>query len=434
MEKLMDFDVDYDTYSGSSFLVLTRAGLDASQLIDFQVEMMIYNKIPGLIPMEVRERDAHVELYYKLDGLVSLVNYLKKSIAKAEFLSILDRLTSVLNTSKLYFLDGSSFVLRDKYIYINPRSKEVFLIYIPISTEQDVTVSLKTLIFNLVIGAEEIENQENLVKQVVTLLKSDSFTVDGFSHFKEPDIVDSGMLLKSKDELVEELIQQGTEVERRSNNLKRMVFVSAGVISVLFASLLGLKSNWSAINIWMNRLDYNNLTMALIVFTVLVAFLLIVKSGRFSLGNLSFMQAAADRCRLNQPEQYDDVNEGEVEAEIPFSFNYCSDQTPDETVFLGSCGGPKLVGITGEEMILLNKPRVTLGRNKESCDYPIERPGIGRVHAQLKVIEGNCFITDLDSKNGTYVNGEKLISNKDYRLNDNDRVSLANADYCFMTG
>jgi len=433
MEKLMDFNVDYDTHSGSSSLVLTREGLDASQLIDFQVEMMIYNKIPGLVPMEVRERDAHVELYYKLDGLVSLVNYLKKSINKVEFLSILDRLTSILNTSKLYFLDGASHILRDNYVYINPRSKEVFLIYIPISTEQDVIGALRTLIFNLVLGAEDIENQETLVKQVITLLKSDSFTVNGFSHLKEPDIVDSEMLLKSAGELGGELqLPQGAGARSRPNNLKRMVSGFAGLIFILLAVFTGLKMNWLTIKNWTSGLDYYNFIIALVILTALVALLLIIKSGRFS-SNLFTMQPAAGINQFGQPEQCSNVNEGKVEVEMPFSLTACSNQAPDETVFLGSYGGPKLIGITGEEIILLNKQRVTLGRNKESCDYPIERPGIGRVHAQLKVIEGSCFIIDLDSKNGTYVNGEKLISNKDYRLNDNDRVSLANADYCFKS-
>ena len=57
---------------------------------------------------------------------------------------------------------------------------------------------------------------------------------------------------------------------------------------------------------------------------------------------------------------------------------------------------------------------------------------VSRKHAELVEREGGeCWIKDLDSRNGTYVNGE-VLHGKERLLKDNDTISIAYFDFKFL--
>lgn len=59
-----------------------------------------------------------------------------------------------------------------------------------------------------------------------------------------------------------------------------------------------------------------------------------------------------------------------------------------------------------------------------SCDLRLTDPSVSRKHAVLKVRKGGvCWIEDLGSRNGTYVNGEAL--KKERLLKNRDKISIA---------
>jgi pSer/pThr/pTyr-binding forkhead associated (FHA) protein len=59
--------------------------------------------------------------------------------------------------------------------------------------------------------------------------------------------------------------------------------------------------------------------------------------------------------------------------------------------------------------IELNRSRVTIGRDK-SNNMVLKDEGISGFHAEIHIDEGNIFVMDLNSTNGTKVNGKKITS------------------------
>jgi len=85
-----------------------------------------------------------------------------------------------------------------------------------------------------------------------------------------------------------------------------------------------------------------------------------------------------------------------------------------------------------EEIIPINKPEFTLGRNQDIVDYyEADNNNIGRTHAKIITQNNTYLIVDLDSKNGTYVNGNRLTNGEPYPLVFKDKITLANVDYTF---
>jgi len=74
---------------------------------------------------------------------------------------------------------------------------------------------------------------------------------------------------------------------------------------------------------------------------------------------------------------------------------------------------------------------ITLGRG-EDCDVIIDDRQVSRYHAKISFHEpGEAIISDLSSKNGTYVNSELISSAK--QLNDGDIIKIAPVSYTHLT-
>ena len=90
------------------------------------------------------------------------------------------------------------------------------------------------------------------------------------------------------------------------------------------------------------------------------------------------------------------------------------------------------MGDKHQDNIRIDKDEVLLGSSKEGNDSVIDSPVISRFHAKI-IREGEMFyVQDLNSTNGTSVNG-KLIGYRDkVRLNPNDEVMFADECYRFV--
>jgi Protein of unknown function (DUF3662)/FHA domain len=75
----------------------------------------------------------------------------------------------------------------------------------------------------------------------------------------------------------------------------------------------------------------------------------------------------------------------------------------------------------------LDARRVVLGRSRE-CDVRVDDPNVSRKHAELRQEGATYWLVDLDSTNGTQLNGRKITRAK---LSDGDRIRLGDTDLVF---
>jgi len=70
--------------------------------------------------------------------------------------------------------------------------------------------------------------------------------------------------------------------------------------------------------------------------------------------------------------------------------------------------------------IPLDQPTITLGRTLDN-DVILDHPTVSRRHAQIHLRHGQPFLRDLNSRNGTFVNGQRV---SECVLRDGDRLAL----------
>lgn len=66
---------------------------------------------------------------------------------------------------------------------------------------------------------------------------------------------------------------------------------------------------------------------------------------------------------------------------------------------------------------------IVIGRGAE-CNLRLSAPQVSRRHCFLRIGTEGAFLSDLDSSNGTYLNGKKLTSGKRYSLEDGSVLSV----------
>lgn len=89
-----------------------------------------------------------------------------------------------------------------------------------------------------------------------------------------------------------------------------------------------------------------------------------------------------------------------------------------------------LVSSLGKQSITITKPRFLIGKSAEKVDGVIVgNTAISRVHCEVAVQDGNIWIVDKGSANGTYVNGQKIGTDKFVQIQVNDKIRIANEEY-----
>jgi hypothetical protein len=84
-----------------------------------------------------------------------------------------------------------------------------------------------------------------------------------------------------------------------------------------------------------------------------------------------------------------------------------------------------LVPTGGGEDIPLKKERILIGR-RDNCDIVLRFPNVSGQHCRLSLEQGYWFVKDLDSRNGTKVNGYR-VSRK--RLDPGVILTIAKHQY-----
>jgi pSer/pThr/pTyr-binding forkhead associated (FHA) protein len=77
--------------------------------------------------------------------------------------------------------------------------------------------------------------------------------------------------------------------------------------------------------------------------------------------------------------------------------------------------------------IPIDKGETQIGRSTE-CDLILQAPSVSRIHGIIKVFGDGVYLKDLGSRNGTYINGVRIVDEK--KLNINDIIRFGELEFC----
>lgn len=72
-----------------------------------------------------------------------------------------------------------------------------------------------------------------------------------------------------------------------------------------------------------------------------------------------------------------------------------------------------------------------IGKQENVVDYILNKDTVSRLHLRIDEVEGKYQITDLNSTNGTSVNGKLLENNEVMSIKTGDEIAIAGVYFCF---
>ncbi len=80
--------------------------------------------------------------------------------------------------------------------------------------------------------------------------------------------------------------------------------------------------------------------------------------------------------------------------------------------------------------LIINKEEYVIGKKEDSVDGAVTfNNAISRIHCKIVFENGFHYIVDLGSANGTFVNGKKIEKENKVKINQGDKIKLADSEF-----
>lgn len=359
--------------------------IETSEDIIEEHELMIFQKykVPQLLALQMMIQDGKVQYWYEITGKQQLTDYLAgKQIGMEQLKKILFSIKQVCEKIPEFLLKEERICLLQELLYVDLVDETVYFTYLPFwsgSFPEEFRRWMEEVLkkidhqdracIELAYSVYEKSRQENVSIQEILM---------GVSQ-KEESIVPKAFERKMTECKEEEVLEERTEKE------KWLFKIRGGMITDIIETIRLEGKDYIKRKISKKFINYSKAS----------------EGKGIQKNTLDITQAEGYHTGLLSKKQ--EKPEGRLRYQGEHG---CAD-----------------FQIEAEEYFL--------GRNSKEVDGKIETDGISRVHARITKREGEYYIEDLNSTNGTYVNGELLECHRRRKLNVNDWVRFGIEEYLF---
>ena len=476
---------EYKRDMNHNYLILY--GEDEINTDAYQVRMLVGNVIPSVLKCRIQGMDGRFLIYFDITSKQALNILYEERKMKIEDLNLIfGGFVQVMEDAAEYLINPGQFLLSPEYIYADVEKKKIYFCMLP-GYEKDIKNQFQLLAEYILPKIDHEDSQAVLLGYGVykrTMedcfhlehIKEELYKVQGQKDREkeaEKDIWKSGeenqdvLNIHIQEDYLED-DEPGMEFVRKGEApKKRGLLYKAGIIGVA-AVLLCLIT----VAVLSGYLPYMETGTVLGIIIVLAAGVMLVtyiikkkkNAGIYPRKNIrerenetlrkktktnteiktntaDYDKSGSDSEWLNRDSlEMPEINK--VKQQIPTEEkreNRLYEQShPDygETVVLsaGAVSGPaSLVSKEPGELatIYLNEDLTVIGKLENACDAVINLPTVSRIHAKIRKREEAYYLTDMNSRNGTAVNGRLLRPEEEYQLEPEDEIDFAQARYIF---
>lgn len=419
--------VDYRKELDKDYLVFCQKEVDTSS---YQIRMILGNTMKNLLPCRIQILDGEYYYYYEITGKKSVSDYYNdKKIEREELLYIFRGIIKGIEESREYLLEEDKLILEPEFIYWKPEEKAVHICWYPgyegkeenrfqslmeyflprLNHQKQETVALGYELYRRILG-------KNLdILQLKELFFQAEFSNQNEETETEGKNQNSGRQVevqKSKGVFVKEksaIKKINWDIEKPSDRPYQLkeCLKAVGIGSIFGGVCLAV--------VVLQSLGY----FSVISITRILGIVL----GLSSVGMLVW-RGIRKRKQVVQREEKKRDNYQQI-REITGETCILNEQDRGRLETIPKGRGVD-IGISEDFMIL--------GKMKGTADACIDYPTVSRVHAQIRRKNNRYYLTDLNSTNGTFLNGVKLKAKEEREIFNGDQIYFADVGYRFLTG
>ncbi len=470
--------IEYKKDMQKNYLIIKQPNTITKK--SYEMKMLINNQIQGLLNMELRTIDGNEEYYYNITGKQPMsVLFQKETLKENQIRGILLEIINTLKRGKEYLLLEENFILSPEYIYLDLEQLKPELIYF-----SDYKKSIREQILQLI---------EYMMDKVDYEDKKAVFLIYGIYKVSREEHITFEKLLKfleEKNELKEELqrkekleqeiwkeeenvIHMEMAVESEEEKKKYPLWVFLGCIISVFISLTFIIVT-VRFGIVFDKVTGELLIEKMIailgIIGALEAYLLLrILDEKNKIAyidkKIDYIKPVDEKRKLENckwkekdilfsEENYskqnkkteiikgkkEDIEEGtallareeEIERETVLLAE--KEEIERETTLLAKREEYVLIPSKSELYvpIFLFEFPFFIGTLKTKVDCVIDNRAVSRFHAKLEKEEEHFYLIDLNSTNGTFLNGTRLIANQKKEIVIGDYITFADVVYQFQ--
>ena len=431
--------------------------LESTDEIDtncYQVRMILSNDIRGFLPCSIRGVDGKTLFYYEITSRQSLKNlYEQKSVDYSLLMHLYEQIFQGLDYLKQFLLDINDLVLLPELIFLDPETENVSLCFLP-GYEKDIRQSLRVLIEYLLPKINH-QNQEavmagyGLYRKIMdhhinieslkdTLLASGNHnshptSIDSEKKMADPEKTEAGDSALPDPLERRKILDEFFSESEAEQDIPWNRYLGIGITVILTASLI--LCNWFHPPLWLFVILAGCIITAYVCFFFVTCFknhrksLLQSVPSPFSMPDSSktipdskFDFSFSDQFsgKLIQPVKKEISNPCGETTRL-----HMSDTPPKSTSILTPIAPLQIAPIP------LEKDMVLIGKFSQAVDVVLDAPTVSRIHAKIQKSGDYYYLSDLNSKNGTYINNSSVTMGEECLLHDGDEVKFADLTFRF---
>ena len=374
----------------------------------FKIKMLQENNIEGLLNVKQKYLDSKERLYYDISSKQSMeVLFEKSHIQISELKQVIYELEICIESLKKYLLDFNDIVLNPKMVFIDIRTLKFSFCYYPYHKGEFRNELAEYLNFVITKIDHSDINALNLAYELQKITRKDNYVIKDLTHLiNEPEIVVQEEVIVNQ-EPVQEISYEIPYINKKIK-LTDKIIEKATIVILVVGLLL-----WAYI--FSKTKDQNLKKVILIIIPAIGVYI-----GYIFLKN---------KKSSKKPE----VKEIKVivdEIEEDESMEDCL------TVYLGASDSStnrylKCLSDVDLDFKIENYP-VIIGKMDKNVDFVIKDSKVSRMHAKVYFENQKYLIEDLNSTNGTFLNGERLTQYEKYELSPGDLVKFSEITFKFV--
>ena len=412
------------------YMVIEKETMETD--MDIDIKMLENNHIEPLLPVKIRHIDNRSLYYYDVTSRQQFSKiYEYRKLSRKNVDNILKSLNEMVDAVNEYMLNLNCIILKTDCIYVDVSKDKLYFAYGNEQEDSSFQQELKRL-FDYVIehfdhgaGDTDVLYIYNLYQIIVrgeydasdlkALAETDSISRD--SDISENKIENDENVL---DFIPMEEVEEQEEVENKKVFL--LFNIARVCLGVVMVAAIGRMLAPSYVPVPVSD------TGALIIIISCAALIAVISRIPKSLFTRVETKKVMEPFRYDKKDRYEDCNNGRDDDNENYDgntmllsdyFNNKKDKTV-KLLYKGNDGFPD---------IEVSQFPWIIGSMEKNCNTVIKSKLVSHIHACITRDNGEYYVEDMNSTNGTYVNGERLIMNSRRELNNLDEITLAAVSY-----
>ena len=386
----------------------------------YRMKMIINNDIPGLLKVTSRVVNGKTRYLYRMTSMINMEDeFQKKNMEYRDLEELMKGFSVVFSSMEDYLLDYGGLYLKPDAIYKDLKTGEWRFTYVDseeVSFEDGMRNCFEYIIRN--INHKDIKAVTMAYGVYKRLCEGNVNPQDLFEYEIKEDATEGEVITERKvvETIIPEVVQQ--EVEVKDEFKCKILQVTAGVY--------GLGVIYILLGIFIKGIRINSIGAGVYVGLLIIAGVIGYLGYNWYCKNKEFF-----------------VKKVMKEVQVPYEKESIKVIIPRKeaedlpTMLLSEMEGTKEHMLrwqdrTGEKSFHIHELITLIGSATDRVDCVINQDGISRVHARITNEDNRFYIKDMNSTNGTRVNGKELACYELCEIKPQDRIEFGNFECIFI--